>query len=83
MRVVITGGTGLIGRALAEDLAGAGHEVVVLSRDAGKAAGAPSGVRVERWDARTGKGWAHLAEMGFHFRFPEINGALYDLLRGR
>jgi uncharacterized protein (TIGR01777 family) len=62
MRVIITGGTGLIGGALAEDLAAAGHEVIVLSRDASKAAGVPAGVRVAAWDARTGKGWAHLVE---------------------
>lgn len=61
MRVLITGGTGLIGRALAADLTAAGHEVVVLSR-APQSAGAPGGVRVERWDAATAAGWGALAE---------------------
>ncbi len=32
MRVIITGGTGLIGRALASGLAADGAEVIVLSR---------------------------------------------------
>ncbi len=32
MRVVITGGTGLIGRALSANLAADGHEVIVLTR---------------------------------------------------
>jgi nucleoside-diphosphate-sugar epimerase len=32
MRIIITGGAGLIGRALAADLAGDNHEVIVLSR---------------------------------------------------
>ena len=32
MRIVITGGTGLIGRALAANIAKDGHEVIVLSR---------------------------------------------------
>jgi len=32
MRIIITGGTGLIGRALAADLAADSHEVIVLSR---------------------------------------------------
>lgn len=63
MRVIITGGTGLIGRALAADLAQDGHEVIVLSRSPERHTNRlPSGVRVERWDARTGGGWAHLAD---------------------
>jgi hypothetical protein len=33
MRVVITGGSGLIGGALSRNLGAAGHDVVVLSRD--------------------------------------------------
>ena len=39
MRVLITGGAGLIGRALAANLIGDGHDVVVLSRDPQTAAG--------------------------------------------
>ena len=34
MKVVVAGGSGLIGRALAMGLAGKGHEVVILSRSA-------------------------------------------------
>lgn len=50
MRVVITGGTGLIGRALAAELAGAGHEVVVTSRSPGSVRGLPAGVEPVEWD---------------------------------
>ena len=62
MRVVITGGTGLIGRALSANLASDGHEVIVLSRSPERAALLPDGVRAERWDARTAEGWSHLAD---------------------
>jgi len=62
MRILITGGTGLIGRALAADLVREGHEVIVLSRHPERASDMPSGVRVQGWDARTAEGWAHLAD---------------------
>jgi len=62
MRVVITGGTGLIGRALSHDLAADGHKAIVLSRSPGRAPAMPDGVRVVEWDARTGAGWAELAD---------------------
>ena len=62
MRVIITGGTGLIGRALAADLASDGHEIIVLSRDPSRAGGLPAGVRAARWDGRSGSGWSALAD---------------------
>ncbi len=62
MRVVITGGTGLIGRALSADLASDGHQVIVLSRSPDRAVGLPTDVRIERWDARSAEGWAPLAD---------------------
>lgn len=62
MRVIITGGTGAIGRLLAEDLVKDGHEVIALSRNPGGAEEMPAGVKVEKWDAKTAAGWAHLAD---------------------
>lgn len=62
MRVVLTGGTGLIGRALAAELAAAGYEVVVLSRSPQRAPALPPGVRVVQWDGRTARGWGALAD---------------------
>ncbi|MGD1992940.1 MAG: TIGR01777 family oxidoreductase [Anaerolineae bacterium] len=62
MRAIITGGTGLIGRALTADLAAAGYEVIILSRNPGSAPPLPPHVQVVEWDARTAAGWGHLAD---------------------
>jgi uncharacterized protein (TIGR01777 family) len=62
MRVIITGGTGLIGKALGASLAAQGHEVIALSRNPAKAKDMPAGVSVEQWDASTDAGWGHLAD---------------------
>ena len=63
MRVIITGGTGLIGSRLAETLAADDHEVIVLSRSPERRAGMfRHDVRIEEWDAETAKGWGHLAD---------------------
>lgn len=61
-RVIITGGTGLIGRRLAADLVEGGYEVIVLSRNPGRATNLPAGVQAVAWDARTAVGWGELAE---------------------
>ena len=62
MRVLITGGTGLIGRALSANLAADGYEVILLSRSPERATHLPDGVQAERWDAHTAEGWGHLAD---------------------
>jgi len=65
MRVIITGGTGLIGRALSARLAQEGHDPIVLTRDPEKAKGdLPSGVRAAGWDGKSGAGWSNLIEAG-------------------
>lgn len=64
MRVLITGGTGFLGRALAGHLQEAGYEVIVLSRRPERAR-LPPGVQATRWDGRTATGWAHLVEGAF------------------
>jgi len=61
-RVIITGGTGLIGQALTADLISDGYDVVLLSRDASTAPATPAGARVVQWDARTADGWLDLAD---------------------
>ncbi len=49
MRVVVTGGTGFLGRALVAALAGRGDEAVVVTRDPSRA-GLPPGARGTGWD---------------------------------
>jgi len=51
MRVVIVGGSGLIGRALCNSLTIDGHEVIVSSRRPERVTGLPSGASVTTWDA--------------------------------
>jgi hypothetical protein len=62
MKVVITGGTGLIGRALAESLLSDHHEVIILSRDPENVEHPPRGAIIAGWDAHTEKGWLQYAE---------------------
>ena len=62
MRVVVTGGIGLIGRPLCAALAAGGDEVIVLSRNPTKVKGLAQGVKVEQWDGKTAQGWGQLAD---------------------
>jgi len=62
MRVIITGGTGLIGRPLSQALAAAGYEVIVLTRNPKKVKNMPAGVRAEQWDGVSDAGWGALAD---------------------
>ena len=63
-RIVIAGGSGLLGRALARRLSGSGSEIVLLSRSAAEKTQAldlPADCRLVAWDGRTAQGWAELA----------------------
>jgi hypothetical protein len=57
-RLVIAGGSGLIGRALAASWSGEGGEVVVLSRRDPEPGELPPGARAARWDSHTIGKWA-------------------------
>jgi uncharacterized protein (TIGR01777 family) len=58
MRVVITGGSGLIGRALTAALLADGHAVTVLTRDPARAQSrAPTGAQVVGWNLQPGGAW--------------------------
>ena len=61
MRVLITGGTGLIGSALIASLRDSNCEVTVLTRSPERnQALMQNGVRLVRWDGETAEGWGHL-----------------------
>src|SRR5690348_3981826 len=69
MRVIITGGTGLIGRSLAARLASRGYEIIVLSRDPARAAKlfqqqGLGNIQTIGWDDRTAQGWGELLGSG-------------------
>ncbi len=62
MRVIIAGGTGLIGRALTKELASNNYEVIILSRNPEKVIRVPQGVRVVAWDGVSSQGWGDLVD---------------------
>ena len=57
MRVIIAGGSGLIGRALIDHLLPDGHEIIVLTRRPERVH-LPDGVTAARWDGISTEGWA-------------------------
>jgi len=64
MRIVIAGGAGMIGSALARRLAGAGHELILLSRSPERHQGEFSQpkIRLVQWDGKTVGEWAQHIE---------------------
>lgn len=62
MHIIISGGTGLIGRALTASLIRDEHRVTVLTRTPNRHRNLPPGVQAVGWDARTSQGWGALVE---------------------
>jgi uncharacterized protein (TIGR01777 family) len=54
MRILVTGASGFVGRALCQALAARGDRLVVLLRQPGSAGGLPPGTERVQWDAMTG-----------------------------
>lgn len=57
MKVVVAGGSGLIGRAICRGLLAAGHEPVILTRNPARASARVPGVRAAAWDPATPGDW--------------------------
>lgn len=53
MKVLVSGGTGLVGRSLVEELVGANHSCTILSRSPERHTNLPESVRVHQWDAQS------------------------------
>jgi len=62
MRIIIAGGSGLIGRELSSTLTNAGDEVLILSRNPEMVKEMPVGVRVIKWDGKTIQDWGQEIE---------------------
>jgi uncharacterized protein len=60
-RIVVSGGTGLIGRAFIKKMVESGYEVVVLTRRMQAGGGDPA-VKMAEWDGRTVGDWQHWLE---------------------
>ena len=61
-RIIITGGSGQMGRAIAADLAKDGYQVILLSRNPANVTNLSANVRAEKWDGRTAQGWGQLID---------------------
>ena len=62
MRIIITGGSGLIGTELTKVLIQNDHEVIILSRNPENASDLPDGAQAVAWDGKTADGWGELVE---------------------
>jgi uncharacterized protein (TIGR01777 family) len=57
MKILIPGGSGLLGRALTRSMAAGGHAVTILSRSPERVSDLPANVSVAAWDGRSPAGW--------------------------
>jgi uncharacterized protein (TIGR01777 family) len=62
MRIIIAGGSGLIGHELTSVLVKGGEEVIILSRNPELVKGMPNGVRIVQWEGKTVKEWVNEIE---------------------
>jgi uncharacterized protein len=62
MRIMIAGGSGLIGRELTLASVTAGDEVIILSRNPSRVKGLPPAVQVVKWDGKSIQDWVQFVE---------------------
>ena len=62
MKILIAGGSGLIGRALTRELLRDNHKVVILSRNPAQTPAISEDVQIAGWDGKTARGWSQLLE---------------------
>jgi uncharacterized protein (TIGR01777 family) len=62
MRWLLTGGTGMIGRVLMDQLLNLGHEVTVLSRNPQAYENSIPNIEFTQWDGISDQGWGHRIE---------------------
>lgn len=58
MKVIVTGGSGLIGRALVAELAARNHQILVLTRQRDLAGQDKNAIQFAHWDGETIRGWS-------------------------
>lgn len=59
MKIVVSGGTGFIGKALTSRLLQEGHQVTLLTRNLKRRGAVSDQIHVEYWDAKTLGVWGH------------------------
>jgi uncharacterized protein (TIGR01777 family) len=62
MRIMIAGGSGLIGRLLTSVLSASGDEVIILSRNPSKVTELPASAKALQWDGKSIGDWAKQIE---------------------
>lgn len=62
MQIVITGGTGLIGKPLCAALTADGHTIIALTRNPNQVKQMPANVQLVRWDGQSSEGWAQFID---------------------
>jgi uncharacterized protein (TIGR01777 family) len=83
MNILITGGTGLIGRALTRSMLAEGHKIWILTRNPERGA-LPLGATAVGWDGRTARGWGELInEMDAVVNLAGLNTASWPWTEAR
>jgi len=83
MNILITGGTGLIGRALTRSVLADGHKIWTLTRNPERGT-LPLGATAVGWDGRTARGWGELVnEMDAVVNLAGVNMASWPWTEAR